>query len=186
MMNRTSNINKSIHGFPINVSLNIDGTGRHNISTGNGMFDHLLQLFSKHGNFNIDISCNADINVDDHHLVDEIGMNLGTAFKRAIENSSTLPINRYGFFILPMDEVLTTCAVDFCNRSSFVFNVNFKRDKIGHLSTEMIREFWSMFSQKAEINFIVKSEYGTNDHHVAEGLFKCVSKALSMAVSQKN
>lgn len=184
-MNRISNINKSIHGFPIEISLNIDGQGKSNINTGVGMFDHLLQLLSKHGGFDLEIMCKADLLVDDHHLVDEVAMNLGLAFKSALNQEDNSKINRYGFFILPMDEALVTCAVDFCGRSSFVFDIGFSRDKIGELSTEMIREFWSMFSQKAEINFIVKSEYGINNHHIAEALFKCVAKSIQIAVSKK-
>ena len=154
-MNRTATINKSIHGFPVEINLNIDGQGKNNIETGVGMFDHMLQLFSKHGNFDLDIKCKADLHVDDHHLVDEVAMNLGLAFKSALSQTENSKINRYGFFILPMDEALVTCAVDFCGRSSFVFDVKFSREKIGELSTDMIREFWSMFSQKAEINFII-------------------------------
>jgi len=180
---RKSNVTKSIHGFPNEILLNIDGNGANNINTGIGMFDHLLELFSKHGNFNLDITCKGDLHVDDHHTVDEIGMNLGLAFKEAIQ--SNYSINRYGFFILPMDETLTTCAVDFCGRSSFIFDVEFKGEKLGSLSTEMIREFWNMFSQKAQINFIVKSEYGTNDHHIAEGLFKCIAKSINIALTEK-
>lgn len=182
-MNRIATINKSIHGFPIEINLDLDGQGISNIDTGVGMFDHLLQLFSKHGNFDIDIKCQADLEVDDHHLVDEVGMNLGLLFKEALLKGKH-KINRYGFFVLPMDEVLTTCAVDFCGRSSFVFDIKFTAEKIGGLNTQMIREFWNMFSQKSEINFIVKSEYGINDHHIAEGLFKCVSKACLMAIKQ--
>ena len=184
-MERKAKINKSIHGFPIEISLNIDGVGKNNINTGVGMFDHLLQLFSKHGNFDLDISCEADLNVDDHHLIDEVGMNLGLAFKEATSKIDLTKINRYGFYILPMDEALVTNAVDFCNRSSFIFDVKFSREKIGDLSTEMIREFWNMFSQKAEINFIVKSEYGINDHHIAEALFKCVARTIKMATTLK-
>lgn len=184
-MDRTTTINKSIHGFPIEITLNLDGQGKNNIDTGVGMFDHLLQLFSKHGNFDLDIKCKADLQVDDHHLVDEVGMNLGLAFKNILNQTENSKINRYGFYILPMDEALATCAVDFCGRSSFIFDVRFTREKIGTLSTDMIREFWSMFSQKAEINFVVKSEYGINDHHIAEVLFKCVAKTIKIAITKQ-
>lgn len=105
---------------------------------------------------------------------------LGDAFKMAVDNSPETKINRYGFFVLPMDEVLTTVAIDFCGRSSFVFDVYFYRDQIGGLSTEMIEEFWYLFSQKAMMNFIAKLEYGKNDHHVVEGLFKCAARSLRM------
>jgi len=184
-MNRTATINKSIHGFPVEVKLNIDGQGNSNIETGVGMFDHLLQLFSKHGNFDLDIKCKADLQVDDHHLVDEVAMNLGLIFKSALSKTENSKINRYGFFILPMDEALITCAIDFCDRNSFIFDVKFSRERIGNLSTEMIREFWSLFSQKAEINFVIKSEYGINDHHIAEAIFKCVAKTINIALTLK-
>ncbi len=184
-MNRTAKINQSIHGFPIEIELNIDGHGQNNIETGVGMFDHLLQLFSKHGSFDLNIKCKSDLHVDDHHLVDEVAMNLGLAFKKALSQEKNTKINRYGFFILPMDEAMITCTLDFCGRSSFVFDVKFNREKIGELSTDMIKEFWNMFSQKSEVNFITKSEYGTNDHHVAEALFKCVAKSIKMALTLK-
>ena len=184
-MSRTAIINEGIHGFPIEIELQIDGQGRNQIDTGVGMFDHLLQLFSKHGNFDLNIKCQADLQVDDHHLVDEVAMNLGLAFKKALSKADNPKINRYGFYILPMDEALVTCAVDFCGRSSFVFDVRFDREKVGELSTDMIREFWSLFSQKAEINFIVKSEYVINDHHIAEALFKCVARTIDMALTVK-
>jgi imidazoleglycerol-phosphate dehydratase len=184
-MNRTAVINESIHGFPIDIKLNIDGQGKNSVETGVGMFDHLLQLFSKHGNFDLDIKCKADLQVDDHHLVDEVAMNLGLAFKNALSKQDKSKINRYGFFILPMDEALITCATDFCGRSSFVFDVKFSKERIGELGTDMIREFWSLFSQKAEINFVIKSEYGINDHHIAEALFKCAAKTIKVALTIK-
>lgn len=184
-MNRIAKINKSIHGFPCEITLNLDGHGMYNIDTGVGMFDHLLQLFAKHGNFDLDITCKADLHVDDHHLIDEVAMNLGLAYKDALGQSENSKINRYGFFILPMDEALITCAVDFCGRSSFVFDVKFSRAQIGELSTDMIKEFWNMFCQKAEINFIVKSEYGVNDHHIAEALFKCAAKSINIACTKR-
>jgi imidazoleglycerol-phosphate dehydratase len=112
-------------------------------------------------------------------------MNMGLAFKNALNHSENVQINRYGFFVLPMDEALITCAVDFCGRSSFIFDVKFSREKIGELSTEMIREFWNMFSQKSEINFIVKSEYGINDHHIAEALYKCAAKSIKIAITKR-
>lgn len=180
---RVAMITQSIHGFPIEILLDIDGKGNNDIRTGVGLFDHLLQLFSRHGKFDLKIKCEADLNVDDHHMIDEVAMNLGLAFKIALSKTQK-PINRYGFFILPMDEVLVTTAVDFCSRNSFVFDATFNREKVGDMSTEMIREFWYLFSQKAEINFIIKAEYGINDHHIAEGLFKSAAKSIKLAINQ--
>lgn len=174
-----------VHGFPISVEINLYGTGFAEINTGIGFFDHMLELMAKHGQFDLKVSCSGDIHVDDHHTIDEIGMNLGLAFKRALDNIQN-KITRYGFFILPMDEVLTTCAIDVnAKRQSFVYDVRFKNETLGTLKTDTLREFWSMFSQKLECNFVIKSEYGYNDHHIAEGMFKCVSHTLKEAVKIK-
>jgi len=176
---------ENFHGFPIDVEVNIYGSGRSNINTGIGFLDHMLELMAKHGQFDIKVICEGDLNVDDHHTVDEIAMNLGIAFKRALASNSH-KINRFGFFGMPMDEVLTTVAVDIeANRQSFVFDANFQSEMLGTLKTDMIREFWSMFTQKLECNLIIKSEYGYNDHHIVEGIFKCVAHSIKIAVKVK-
>lgn len=182
MKSNVGRSSKKYHGFPIDVEVNIYGAGITNISTGIGFLDHMLELFARHGRFDINIACEGDLIVDDHHTVDEIAMNLGIAFRRAIDCNLN-QINRFGFFVLPMDEVLTTVAIDImANRQSFVFDVDFHGEKLGTLKTEMIREFWCMFSQKLECNLIIKSEYGYNDHHTVEGLFKCVAHSIKEAL----
>lgn len=176
---------KKFHGFPIDVEFELYGNGEANINTGIGFLDHMLELFAIHGNFNVKVVCDGDLNVDEHHTIDEIAMNLGLAFKKACENNSN-SVKRFGFYILPMDEVLTTTAVDIlAKRQSFVFNVSFQTETLGSLKTEMIREFWNMFSQKSECNLIIKSEYGTNDHHIAEGIFKCIARSIKNALEIK-
>jgi imidazoleglycerol-phosphate dehydratase len=171
------------HGFDVSVKIDLYGRGNAIINTGIGFLNHMLELLSKHSSMDISIDCSGDIKVDDHHTVDEIGMNLGLAFKTALSKISS-PINRYGFSSIPMDEVMSTVVIDVgAKRSSFIFDVLFASSHVGELATASIREFWNMFSQKAEVNLICKSEYGINDHHIAEGLFKCVAHAIKQSIS---
>lgn len=175
--------NERFHGFDIQVEVNLYGSGISEIDTKISFLDHMLQLFAKHGEFDIKVKCDGDDYIDDHHTVDEIAMNLGLAFKKAIFKN-TKEINRFGFWILPMDEALTTVSIDVrANRFSYVYDVDFRREKIGDMSIEMFKEFWNMFAQKLECNLIIKSEYGANDHHIAEGMFKCVARAIKVALA---
>lgn len=184
-MNFIGSASEKFHGFSCEVSINLYGKGNSEIHTGIGFLDHMLELFAKHGNFDLKVLCDGDLNIDEHHTVDEISMNLGLAFKRAC-HSIIGSIKRFGFYILPMDEVMTTSSVDvLARRQSFVFDVIFHTENLGMIKTEMIREFWSMFSQKAECNLIIKSEYGINDHHIAEGVFKCVARSMKEALDFK-
>jgi imidazoleglycerol-phosphate dehydratase len=176
---------EKFHGFPIDVEVNIYGQGIPSIRTGIAFLDHMLEIMSRHGRFDIKVHCEGDLHIDDHHTVDEIAMNLGLAFRKAL-NNNPYKINRYGFFVLPMDEVLTTASIDIeAKHQSFIFDAVFQSEMLGDLKTDMVREFWSLFSQKLECNFIVKSEYGFNDHHIAEGMFKCISRAISEAIKIK-
>lgn len=183
-MTRVAVSETQFHGFPIHVEVNLDGSGISEISTGIGFFDHMLELFAKHGQFDLNVQCKGDLHVDDHHVVDEVAMNIGLCLQDATYNNAS-QINRYGFYVLPMDEALTTCAVDFCRRSSFVFDVRFAGDGLRGMNSNMVREFWSLVAQKSMVNFILKSEFGANDHHISEGVFKCAARALSMAVQLK-
>lgn len=176
---------EKFHGFSCEVSICPYGKGDSEIHTGIGFLDHMLELFAKHGSFDLKILCDEDLKIDEHHTVDEVSMNLGLAFKRACQSLKG-SIKRFGFYILPMDEVMTTSSVDvLAHRQSFVFDVDFHTENIGMLKTEMIRDFWNMFSQKAECNMIIKSEYGINDHHIAEGVFKCVARSIKDALEFK-
>lgn len=163
----------------VEIMLNIDGDGSSKVQTNIGFLDHMLELFTKHGMFNIEIKVKGDLNIDDHHTVEDIGIVLGQCFNEALLNK--FGINRYGFFILPMDEVLTTSCVDLSGRYSFNLYCNFTREKVGDLSTELIYDFWDAFAQNAKINLIIKSEFGRNDHHKIEGIFKSVARALKEA-----
>ncbi len=176
---------KRFHGFLIETEVIFFGSGKTEIDTQIGFLDHMIELLAKHGQFDIKVKCVGDVHVDNHHTVDEVAMNLGLAFKEAV---GKIPhkIVRFGHCILPMDEVLSTVAIDIdAHRQSFVFDVSFRSKSLGMLTTDAIREFWSMFSQKLECNLIIKSEYGVNDHHIAEGLFKCVARAINKSIQKE-
>lgn len=163
----------------IEIKLNLDGSGKYNIDSPVGFLNHMLELFAKHGLFDLDIKAAGDIQVDEHHLVEDIGIVLGQAFLRALGDKKG--ICRFGFFILPMDEVLATTAVDFCGRFAFRFDCQFNRKRIGDLSTELIYDFWNAFAQNTKVNLYIKVENGRNTHHKIEAVFKSVAKALRMA-----
>ena len=139
----------------------------------------MLDLFSKQGLFDLDIKAKGDMFIDEHHTVEDIGIVLGQAFNEAIGDKKG--INRYGFFILPMDEALVTVAIDFAGRYAFTFDCDFNWEKIGDLSTELIYDFWDGFAQNTKVNLYIKVENGRNDHHKTEAIFKAVAKAVRMA-----
>jgi imidazoleglycerol-phosphate dehydratase len=178
-MNRAARITRNTGETQIQLSLSLDGTGVGVIDTPIGFFNHMMEQFCKHGLFDLDIKATGDIHFDDHHLIEDVGIVLGQAFAAAIADKKG--IARYGFFILPMDDALATVAADLSGRYSFGFRVEFAREKVGDMSTELMRHFWDAFAQNAKINLFIKSEYGLNDHHIAEGVFKAVSKALRVA-----
>jgi imidazoleglycerol phosphate dehydratase HisB len=163
----------------ISVTLKIDGTGRREIKTPLGFLNHMLDLFAKHGLFDLSIKAQGDMHIDEHHTVEDIGIVLGEAFAKALDDKRG--IARYGFFILPMDEALATAAVDFAGRYSLRFDCSFVREKIGDLSTELISHFWDAFAQNAKINLYIKVENGINEHHKAEAIFKATARAIRMA-----
>lgn len=139
----------------------------------------MLDLFAKHGLFDITIKANGDIYIDEHHIVEDIGIVLGQVFAKALGDKKG--IKRYGFFILPMDEALATVAIDFAGRYSFRFDCDFKREKVGDLSTELIKHFWDAFAQNAKVNLYIKVENGENEHHKIEAIFKATARAIRMA-----
>jgi len=176
---RKATITRVTEETNISLKLNIDGSGTRKINTPIGFLNHLLDQFAKHGLFDLEITAKGDTYFDDHHTVEDIGIVLGQAFAEAIGDKAG--INRYGFFILPMDDALTTTAFDFSGRYGFRFDAEFKREKIGELSSEMLEHFWDAFAQNARANLFIKSEYGRNDHHKAEGIFKSTARAIRMA-----
>ena len=166
----------------IKLELNLDGTGQSNISTGIGFYDHMLEQIAKHGNIDLKIDVKGDLEIDEHHTVEDIAITLGTAFNKAI--GSKKGIERYGF-LLPMDDCLSQIAIDFGGRPWLVWDVEFKREMIGEMPTEMFMHFFKSFSDAAKCNLNIKSE-GGNEHHKIESIFKAFAKAIKMAVSKNN
>lgn len=178
-MNRKAVIDRDTNETKINLELNIDGTGERKIDTPIGFLNHMLDLFGKHGLFDLNIKATGDTYIDEHHTVEDLGIVLGEAFAKALGDKKG--INRYGFFILPMDEALATVAVDFAGRYSFRLECPFVREKVGDLSTELIKHFWDAFAQNAKANLFIKVEYGENEHHKIEAIFKATARAIRMA-----
>ena len=178
---RKSQITRNTAETQINLSLSLDGMGTSSIDTGCGFLDHMLTLFAKHGRFDLDIKCKGDTNVDYHHTVEDIGIALGTALKEALGDMRG--INRYADIILPMDESLILCAVDISGRSYLGFDAEIPSAKIGDFDSELVEEFLLGFTRKAECTLHVRRLSGTNSHHIIEGAFKALGRALREAVA---
>lgn len=177
---RKSRIQRKTRETHISLELNLDGSGKSDISTGIGFLDHMLDLFTFHGNLDLKLRCAGDLDVDTHHSVEDIGIALGQAFKEALGDKKG--IERYGASYLPMDETLARIVVDFSGRSYTVFRAEFKREAIGSLPTEEIREFFIAFANNAGLTLHAEILYGENDHHKAESLFKGLGRAVKTAV----
>jgi imidazoleglycerol-phosphate dehydratase len=182
-MTYTTTVKRKTKETDITLILNIDGTGKNKIDTGIGFFDHMLEGFSKHGFFDLDVKIKGDLQVDGHHTVEDCGIVLGNAIKDAVGDKAGM--KRYGYFVLPMDEVLVLCAVDLCGRPYLNFDYEFKAPMIGDLDTELIHEFFYAVSYSAGMNLHIKVLDGGNAHHVAEAMFKAFAKALDMATSKE-
>lgn len=176
---RNAEITRKTKETDIFVNLNVDGTGKSDICTGIGFFDHMLEGFSKHGFFDLSCKVNGDLNVDGHHTIEDTGIVLGQAIKAALADKKG--IKRYGYFILPMDESLVLCAIDLCGRPYLQFECNFTADKVGDMETEMAREFFYAVSYSAGMNLHIKMLTPGNNHHMMEAMFKAFGKALDMA-----
>jgi imidazoleglycerol-phosphate dehydratase len=164
----------------ISMKLNIDGIGESSIHTGIGFFDHMLDGFARHGFFDLNLNIDGDLHVDGHHTVEDCGIVLGQAIKDAVGDKKG--IKRYGYFILPMDEVLVLCAVDLCGRPYLSFDAEFTVEKVGDLETELIKEFFYAVSYSAGMNLHIKVLTPGNNHHMIEAMFKAFAKALDMAI----
>ncbi len=173
---RKIEMNRKTNETDIKIKLNLDGMRNSNINTGVPFLDHMLTLFSFFGSFDLTIDAKGDLNVDDHHVVEDIGLILGQAFYQALGNKQG--ITRYASAIIPMDDALSRVVVDCSNRSYLVFHADFKNEKIGSLTTQNIKEFFKSFVNEAKINLHIESFYGENDHHIAESIFKAFGKAL--------
>ncbi len=178
-MNRKATIIRKTNETDINLSLNIDGIGKRETDIPVEFLTHMIDLFAKHGLFDLKITAKGDTYIDEHHTVEDIGIVLGEAFRKALGNKKG--IKRYGFFILPMDEALATVAIDFAGRYSYRFACPFDREKVGDLSTDLIKHFWDAFAQNAKVNLYIKIENGENEHHKVEAMFKATARAIRMA-----
>ena len=176
MPTRVSNITRNTNETKIQLSLNLDGTGISSVATGIGFFDHMLECFSKHGFFDLTLKVEGDLQVDSHHTIEDTGIALGTAIKDALSDKTGL--KRYGNSILPMDDSLVLSAIDLCGRPYLSFDYSFKKNTIGYLDTEMIREFFYAISYSAGMNLHIKVFSGENTHHIIEAMFKSFAKAL--------
>ena len=178
---RTSEITRNTAETKITLKLNLDGTGKSQIDTGVVLLDHMLTLFAAHGKFDLTVICNGDTGVDDHHSVEDIGICLGQAFQQALGDKRG--ITRYGSFLLPMDEALILSAVDISGRSCLCYGLEIPTEKIGTFDTELVEEFFLGFTRNCPMSLHLRKIAGTNSHHIVEGAFKSVGRALKAAVA---
>ncbi len=176
---RIAHITRQTTETSISLQLNIDGNGNGIISTGIGFFDHMLNGFCRHGFFDMNLTLEGDLEVDSHHSVEDTGIVLGTCISQALGDKKG--INRYGHFLLPMDETLVLVAIDLSGRPYFSFDYEFTNPRVGGFDTEMVREFFYAISYSAGMNLHIKVLSGNNTHHIIEAIFKGFSKALDMA-----
>ena len=165
----------------IDLTLNLDGCGNSQVKTGVGFLDHMLVLLAKHGRFDLNVVCDGDTWVDDHHTVEDVGIALGQAFDEALGDKRG--INRYGSQILPMDEALILCAVDMSGRGYLGFALQIPTSKVGTFDTELVEEFWLGFVRNARSTLHLQQMAGSNSHHIIEGAFKATGRALRQAVA---
>ena len=178
---RTSEITRNTAETKIQLKLNLDGTGKASINTGVGFLNHMLTLLAAHGKFDLTITCNGDTDVDDHHSVEDIGICLGQAFQQALGDKRG--ITRYGSFLLPMDEALILSAVDISGRSCLCYGLDIPTEKIGTFDTELVEEFFLGFVRNCPMSLHLRQLAGKNAHHIVEGAFKSVGRALKAAVA---
>ncbi len=179
-MSRSGSLERKTNETDIKINLCIDGSGQADIKTGVGFLDHMLDLFTKHGAFDLTLKAEGDLHVDQHHTVEDSGICLGLALREAL--GSKVGIRRYGHFTLPMEETLVTVAVDFSGRSVLAYRASVPAAKIGDFDSELLEDFWQAVSANALCNLHVLLHYGRNSHHIAEAIFKATARAMRMAV----
>ena len=179
---RKGNILRNTNETKISCSLNLDGSGTANISTGIGFFDHMLELFVHHSLIDMDLKTEGDIKVDFHHSVEDTAYAIAQATTEALGEKNG--INRYGFFYVPMDECLTRCVIDFSGRPELVWNVKLGLEKIGEMDTELFVEFFKAFTNESKCNLHIENLYGQNNHHIIESCFKAFAKSYRIAVEK--
>lgn len=178
-MSRIAEVTRKTKETDISLKINLDGTGKSQIDTGIGFFDHMLEGFAKHGLFDLELKVKGDLKVDCHHTIEDTGIVLGEAIKKALADKAG--IRRYGSFLLPMDETLVMCAIDLSGRPYYVSDFTFSNDKTGDMDNCMVNEFFYAVSYSAMMNLHFKQLSGSNDHHIIEATFKAFAKSLDMA-----
>nr|WP_326185510.1 imidazoleglycerol-phosphate dehydratase HisB [uncultured Oscillibacter sp.] len=178
---RTATIKRDTRETQIELALDLDGTGRAEIATGCGFLDHMLELFARHGDFDLSVTCHGDTQVDYHHSVEDIGICLGRAFTQALGDKRG--ITRYGQFLLPMDETLALCAVDLSGRDYLGWAVELPSMTVGDFDTELAKEFWLAFVRNCPASVHIRQLAGENTHHILEAIFKGMGRTLKMAVA---
>ena len=177
---RQSEISRKTGETDVLVALDLDGTGEYAIDTGVGFLNHMLELFARHGRFNLQVTCKGDIQVDDHHSTEDIGIALGQAFDKALGDRKG--ITRYGSMLLPMDESLIESAVDISGRGMLAYGLEIPTEKVGAFDTELVEDFFQAFAQNARCTLHIRQLAGRNSHHIIEGAFKSVARSLRAAV----
>ena len=177
---RKGKVERTTKETKIYCSINLDGSGKANISTGIGFFDHMLELFTHHSLVDMDLKTEGDTNVDLHHSVEDTAYAIALATIKALKEK--IGINRYGFFYVPMDECLSRCVIDFSGRPELVWKVNLGLEKIGEMDTELFLEFFKAFTNEAKCNLHIENIYGKNNHHIIESCFKAFAKSFRIAV----
>lgn len=178
---RKAEVQRDTNETKIFAKVNLDGTGVYKVNTGIGFLDHMIEQLSKHSLIDIELKVDGDLHIDFHHTTEDSAIALGEAVKKALGDKKG--INRYGFFYIPMDEVLTRVVIDLSGRIYPVFNVEFKRDKVGDMDTELFREWFIAFANTVGCNLHIENLYGTNNHHIVESCFKGLAKSLRQAVT---
>lgn len=178
---RKATLRRTTGETDISITLTIDGTGRFEGTSGIGFFDHMLHLLARHSGMDISLSATGDLDVDNHHTIEDIGITLGEVFEKALGDKKG--IHRYGCFFCPMDETLSRIVLDLSGRSYLVFDVDIPVERIGSFETEMTREFFLAFANNAKMNLHMATLYGVNGHHIVESLFKGIGHALKEAVT---
>lgn len=179
---RTSSFERNTTETKISIRLTVEGSGRYQVSTGIRFFDHMLELFTRHGAFDLDLKCNGDLDVDQHHTVEDVGIALGEAFDRALGDKRG--ILRAGYFIMPMDETLAIAAIDLSGRAAFAVDTEVRTRIVGDLQSELVVDFFEGFARGARANVHVKTMYGRSNHHKIEAIFKAFARALRVACSR--
>jgi len=179
---RTATLDRNTTETKIALKLTIEGQGRYSVSTGIRFFDHMLELFTRHGAFNLELQCKGDLDVDQHHTVEDVGIALGEAFDKALGDKKG--ILRAGYFVMPMDETLAVAAVDLSGRVAFVVKTKVKTRLVGDLQSELVEDFFEGFAHEARTNVHLKTLYSRSNHHKIEALFKAFARALRVACSR--